>query len=99
MAIPTPKGTLVINYSKEAIEETLKLLKKLGYIEIKGGKVRKIRKWGSDHTLALSNSSFLPRGFVASIPHFAVSPFSAEGRVSFPSRSGQSPDPCPAGSG
>lgn len=46
MAIPTPKGTLVINYSKEAIEETLKLLKKLGYIEIKGGKVRKIREMG-----------------------------------------------------
>ncbi|MBP1912688.1 hypothetical protein [Thermococcus stetteri] len=46
MAIPTPKGTLVINYSKEAIEETLKLLKKLGYIEIKGGKVRKIRDIG-----------------------------------------------------
>jgi DNA-binding transcriptional ArsR family regulator len=43
MAIPTQKGTLVINYSKEAVESTLRLLKRLGYVEIKAGKVRKLR--------------------------------------------------------
>lgn len=43
MEIPTERGTLVINYSSDALEETLRLLKKLGYVEIKGGKVRKLR--------------------------------------------------------
>ena len=43
IAVPTPKGTLVINYSRDALEEVLKLLKKLGYVEIKGGKVRKLK--------------------------------------------------------
>ncbi|WP_456367704.1 hypothetical protein [Thermococcus sp.] len=44
MTIPTPRGTLVINYSKEALENVLRLLKKYGYIEIKAGKIRKLRK-------------------------------------------------------
>ncbi|WP_297458159.1 hypothetical protein [Thermococcus sp.] len=43
IAIPTPKGTLVINYSPRAIEEVLRLLKRLGYVEIKAGKVKKLR--------------------------------------------------------
>ncbi|ACJ16610.1 hypothetical protein, conserved [Thermococcus onnurineus NA1] len=43
MAIPTEKGTLVINYSPKALEEILRLLKKLGYLEIKAGKVKKLR--------------------------------------------------------
>ena len=43
IAIPTEKGTLVINFSKRALEEVLKFLKKQGYVEIKGGKVRKLR--------------------------------------------------------
>jgi hypothetical protein len=46
IAVPTPKGTLVINYSRDALEEVLKLLKKLGYVEIKGGKVRKLKDLG-----------------------------------------------------
>ncbi|WP_457741705.1 hypothetical protein [Thermococcus sp.] len=46
IAVPTPKGTLVINYSKDALEETLRLLKKLGYVEIKGGKVKKLKDLG-----------------------------------------------------
>lgn len=44
IVVPTPKGTLVINYSKASLEEVLRLLKRLGYIEIKGGKVRKLRE-------------------------------------------------------
>ncbi|ASJ07548.1 hypothetical protein [Thermococcus pacificus] len=43
IAIPTPKGTLVINYSPVALEEVLRFLKRLGYIEIKAGKVKKLR--------------------------------------------------------
>ena len=43
IAVPTPKGTLVINYSGDSLGETLRLLKRLGYVEIKGGKVRKLR--------------------------------------------------------
>ena len=43
IAIPTEKGTLVINFSKRALEEVLRFLKKQGYVEIKGGKVRKLR--------------------------------------------------------
>jgi len=43
IAVPTPKGTLVINYSRDSLGETLRLLKRLGYVEIKGGKVRKLR--------------------------------------------------------
>ena len=43
IAVPTPKGTLVINYSRDSFEETLRLLKRLGYVEIKGGKVKKLR--------------------------------------------------------
>ncbi|WP_297548804.1 hypothetical protein [Thermococcus sp.] len=43
IAVPTPKGTLVINYSRDSFEETLKLLKRLGFVEIKGGKVKKLR--------------------------------------------------------
>jgi hypothetical protein len=43
IAVPTPKGTMVINYSKEALLEVLRLLRKLGYIEVKGGKVRKLK--------------------------------------------------------
>lgn len=43
LAIPTPRGTLVINMSQKALEDTLKALKKAGYIDIKGGKVRKLR--------------------------------------------------------
>ncbi|WP_099211903.1 hypothetical protein [Thermococcus henrietii] len=43
IAVPTPKGTLVINYSRDSFEETLRLLKRLGYVEIKGGKVRKLK--------------------------------------------------------
>ncbi|NJE04893.1 hypothetical protein E3E36_01750 [Thermococcus sp. M36] len=41
--IPTEKGTLVVNYGRGTVEEVLRLLKKLGYVEIKGGKVRKIK--------------------------------------------------------
>lgn len=41
--IPTKKGTLVISYTKKAVEEVLKLLEKEGYIDIKAGKVRKLR--------------------------------------------------------
>ncbi|AIU70872.1 hypothetical protein TEU_11310 [Thermococcus eurythermalis] len=44
IVVPTPKGTLVINYSRSSFEETLKLLKRLGYVEIKGGKVRKLKE-------------------------------------------------------
>lgn len=43
IAIPTEKGTLVINFSKRALEEVLRFLKKQGYVEIKGGKVKKLR--------------------------------------------------------
>ncbi len=43
IAIPTEKGTLVINFSKRALEVVLRFLKKQGYIEIKGGKVRKLK--------------------------------------------------------
>ncbi|WP_297521238.1 hypothetical protein [Thermococcus sp.] len=43
IAIPTPKGTLVINYSPRALEEVLRFLKRLGYVEIKAGKVKKLR--------------------------------------------------------
>ncbi|WP_297470545.1 hypothetical protein [Thermococcus sp.] len=43
IAVPTPKGTLVISYSRDSFEETLKLLKRLGFVEIKGGKVKKLR--------------------------------------------------------
>ncbi|HDZ35770.1 MAG TPA: hypothetical protein ENH81_02500 [Thermococcus sp.] len=43
ISIPTEKGTLVINYSPKAIEEVLRFLKKGGYIEIKAGKVKKLR--------------------------------------------------------
>jgi len=43
IVVPTPKGTLVINYSRDSFEETLRLLKRLGYVEIKGGKVKKLR--------------------------------------------------------
>ncbi len=43
IAVPTPKGTLIINYSRDSLEETLRLLKRLGYVEIKGGKVRKLK--------------------------------------------------------
>ncbi len=42
IAIPTPKGTLVINYSPKALEEVLRFLKKLSYVEIKAGKVKKL---------------------------------------------------------
>ncbi len=44
ISIPTEKGgTLVINYSREAIEETLRFLKRMGYVEVKAGKVKKLR--------------------------------------------------------
>ncbi len=43
IAIPTEKGTLVVNFTKDAVEETLKLLKKLGYVDIKAGRVKKLR--------------------------------------------------------
>jgi hypothetical protein len=43
IAIPTEKGTLVINYSPKALEEVLRFLKRLGYIDIKAGKVKKLR--------------------------------------------------------
>ncbi|ASJ10968.1 hypothetical protein A3L12_06475 [Thermococcus sp. P6] len=43
ISIPTQKGTLVISYSKRALEEVLRFLKKAGYVEMKGGKVRKLR--------------------------------------------------------
>ncbi len=43
IAIPTPKGALVINYSPRALEEVLRFLKRLGYVEIKAGKVKKLR--------------------------------------------------------
>ncbi|MCD6372091.1 MAG: hypothetical protein J7L37_00845 [Thermococcus sp.] len=43
ISIPTEKGTLVINYSSKAIEEVLRFLKRAGYIEIKAGKVKKLR--------------------------------------------------------
>lgn len=46
MVILMFKGIFVINYFKEVIEEILKFFKKFGYIEIKGGKVRKIREMG-----------------------------------------------------
>jgi len=44
ISIPTEKGTLVINYSPRAVEEVLRVLKKLGYVEVKGGKVRKLKE-------------------------------------------------------
>ncbi len=43
IAIPTEKGTLVINFSKRALEEVLRFLKRQGYVELKGGKVRKLK--------------------------------------------------------
>ncbi|NJE02576.1 hypothetical protein [Thermococcus sp. MV11] len=43
IAIPTEKGTLVINYSPKALEEVLRFLKRQGYVEIKAGKVKKLR--------------------------------------------------------
>jgi len=43
ISIPTQKGTLVISYSKRAFEEVLRFLKRAGYVEMKGGKVRKLR--------------------------------------------------------
>lgn len=43
MEVPTEKGTLVINFTRKALEETLRLLKKFGYIEIKAGKVKKLK--------------------------------------------------------
>jgi len=44
MEIPTEKGTLVVNYTGKAFEEVLRILKKLGYVEVKGGKVRKLKE-------------------------------------------------------
>lgn len=41
--IPTEKGVLVINYTRKAFEEILRLLEKEGYIDIKAGKVRKLK--------------------------------------------------------
>jgi len=46
MAIPTEKGTLVINFSRDSLLEVLRFLKRMGYIEIKAGKVRKLRDLG-----------------------------------------------------
>jgi len=46
IAVPTPRGTLVINYSRDYLRELLRLLKRLGYVEVKGGKVRKLRELG-----------------------------------------------------
>ncbi|WP_297436048.1 hypothetical protein [Thermococcus sp.] len=43
IAIPTEKGTLVVNFTRDVVEETLKLLKKLGYVDIKAGKVKKLK--------------------------------------------------------
>ncbi|NJE29614.1 hypothetical protein E3E38_00905 [Thermococcus sp. 18S1] len=43
ISIPTEKGTLVINYSPKAIEEVLRFLKRAGYVEIKAGKVKKLK--------------------------------------------------------
>ncbi|WP_297090253.1 hypothetical protein [Thermococcus sp.] len=43
ISIPTEKGTLVINYSQKAVEEVLRFLKRAGYVEIKAGKVKKLR--------------------------------------------------------
>lgn len=44
MEIPTEKGTMVINVTNErAFEEILKMLEKEGRIDIKGGKIRKLK--------------------------------------------------------
>jgi len=43
LEIPTEKGTLVISYTRRAVEEILRFLEKEGYIDIKAGKVRKLR--------------------------------------------------------
>ncbi|WP_258083930.1 hypothetical protein [Thermococcus thermotolerans] len=43
ISIPTEKGTLVVNYSPKAVEEVLRFLKRAGYVEIKAGKVKKLR--------------------------------------------------------
>ncbi|WP_297489339.1 hypothetical protein [Thermococcus sp.] len=41
--IPTEKGSLVINSSREFIWELLRLLERRGYVRIKGGTIRKLR--------------------------------------------------------
>ncbi|ASJ03111.1 hypothetical protein A3L09_07510 [Thermococcus profundus] len=41
--IPTEKGTLVINSSKEAFDAVIRFLEKQGYVDVKAGKVRKLR--------------------------------------------------------
>ena len=43
LQIPTERGTLVIHSSKEAFEDLLRFLEKMGYIHIKAGKIRKLR--------------------------------------------------------
>ena len=43
IAIPTEKGTLVVNYSPKTLEEVLRFLKRLGYVDIKAGKVKKLK--------------------------------------------------------
>ncbi|MDV3103195.1 hypothetical protein [Thermococcus waiotapuensis] len=43
MEIPTERGTLVINASREFLEDLLRFLEKKGYIDRKAGKVKKLR--------------------------------------------------------
>lgn len=43
MEIPTGKGTLVINASKDFIESLLRFLEKRGYIDRKAGKIKKLQ--------------------------------------------------------
>jgi len=43
MQIPTEKGTLVVHASKEAFDELLRFLERKGYLQIKAGKMKKLR--------------------------------------------------------
>ncbi|WP_456394198.1 hypothetical protein [Thermococcus sp.] len=43
LEIPTERGTLVIVYTEEAVREILRLLEKDKYVDIKAGKVRRLR--------------------------------------------------------
>jgi hypothetical protein len=43
LEIPTEKGSLVVHATKESMDELLRFLEKEGYVDIKAGKVRKLR--------------------------------------------------------
>ena len=43
LQIPTEKGTLVVHASKESFDELIRFLEKRGYLQVKGGKLRKLR--------------------------------------------------------